>query len=255
LIQSFQHYDKKLIDLAVNEDYGIEIADLSFASNIEKNKTKILKFYESKLKDFKGIISFHGVFHDINVTSMDPLILKVVKARIIDNIRTAIRLNAKFIIFHTNFFPLILNETYKTHWINANAKFWKEIIKKYNITVLLENMFDTEPDLILKLMNKVNSNKFKVCLDLGHYNVFSKVPLEEWIKKLREHIKYLHLNDNLGDRDSELPVGKGNIQWKKFTNLLQKYNLKPYVTIEVENYIKTKKSIDYMKKNKIHPFD
>ena len=104
-------------------------------------KIEFLRFYNKKLENFNGIISLHGVYHDINVLSIDPLIKKIISKRIIDNIKIALKLNAKYVVFHTNYFPLIKHVFYQKHWIRGNAEFWTNIIKKYNIIILLENNF------------------------------------------------------------------------------------------------------------------
>jgi len=189
----------------------LEIASFAYSNILDANWREILKDYQQKLRGFKGTISLHGVFQDLTIHSRDKKIRKVAKQRIFQNLEIAKALNAKYIVFHGNFNPLITHESYKQNWIEQNANFWLEVLSKYHITVLLENLWEPTPEVFRKLLLKVKSPRLKICFDIGHANIFSKVPLKEWITVLSKDIPYMHINDNKGDADNELIPGEGTI--------------------------------------------
>jgi len=110
------------------------------------------------------------------------------------------------------------------------------------------------------VLDGVNSENFKALLDTGHTNIFSKVPIKQWVEALADHLSYIHLNDNNGDFDSNLAPGEGNIKWDRFFDALKSYGLKPRICLEVEAYRNrsklenTKRAIEYLKEMRFYPF-
>lgn len=64
--------------------------------------------------------------------------------------------------------------------------------------ICIENQFESDSELLLKLIDEVNDNKVKICLDIGYAHANSNVPVEEWIKALKDRIVYYHLHNNHG---------------------------------------------------------
>lgn len=72
---------------------------------------------------------------------------------------------------------------------------------------------------------------------------------------LGEDIVYMHVNDNKGDFDNELALGEGNINWRKFSDLIEKYGIAPEIVFEVGTLEKTMQSLEYFQKRNIYPFN
>lgn len=242
------------LEFAMENDYNMEIASFAFAKTLDTDWKEILDDYQKKLQDFKGTISLHGAFQDLILHSRDSKISEIAKSRYIQNLEIAEALNAKYIVFHANFYPLIGHESYINNWIEQNTLFWSEAISKFNITILIENLWEPSPEIFCRLLDKVNSDNLKICFDTGHANIFSKVPMEKWFSELGCNIPYMHINDNMGDSDNELIPGEGNIKWKVFSEKLGKYQMSPNIVFEVGSLDKTKNSIKYFKENHIFPF-
>ena len=119
--------------------------------------------------------------------------------------------------------------------------------------MLLENFWETSPEIFLALMNEVNAPRLKVCLDTGHVNAFSKVPFEEWVAKLGGQIPYMHFSDNMGKADQHLEIGCGNINWQGLTADLERHKVAPEVALETETIKKTDASLKYLERNRIYP--
>ena len=77
------------------------------------------------------------------------------------------------------------------------------------VKIAIENIFEDEPSNLRLLMEQMGSDNFGVCFDTGHCNLFSKVPLEEWMRALAAYIAELHLHDNDRSADQHLPMGEG----------------------------------------------
>ncbi len=55
-----------------------------------------------------------------------------------------------------------------------------------------------------------------VCLDIGHANCISPLPLEQWIESLAPYLMHTHIHNNFGERgkDLHLPPGEGALDVK-----------------------------------------
>lgn len=240
----------KYAEYAKTNGFYFEIIDFAFPKILDEQKDEIIESYKSKIKAGESkIMSMHGAFWDLYLNSPDQKIKNVAERRIIDNLKTADELGIEYVVFHTNIFPMMGNPAYYDNWVSAQVNFWKKHLSKYNATVLLENMWDKTPELINKVLNEVNSENIKVCFDIGHYNVFSTVGMEDWFKVLGNKIVYIHINDNNEDKDSELPPGAGNIDWKMVDKLIKKYCDDLIFVLELKDLEYINQGVKYLKEN------
>ncbi|MGD0517902.1 MAG: sugar phosphate isomerase/epimerase family protein [Thermoguttaceae bacterium] len=239
---------KEIYELAMENNYGIEIVDFALPKTINDSK-----LYDDLIKQNKneliniGELSFHGPFIDIILHSMDNDIKRISREKIEKAISTSLELNCKTIIFHSGINSLITNNNYIGNTVDIHAEYWDKLLEKYNeITIYLENMWEKSADVLIRITQKVKSNRLKICLDTGHANVFGKEPIDKW---LNVNIDYIHFNDNNGDEDSEYAVGDGNINWEKiFKKILLMNNGKIRTVLEVGTIERIKKSIEYIEK-------
>ena len=84
-----------------------------------------------------------------------------------------------------------------------------------------ENIFEEAPETLRMLVKEINSPNLGVCFDTGHFNLFSKVPLEKWFEEIGDNIIEVHLHDNTGSNDDHLGIGDGNIDFDLFFSLLK----------------------------------
>jgi sugar phosphate isomerase/epimerase len=183
------------------------------------------------------------------------MVKKVAQDRIIQNLEIAKKLDLKYTVFHTNSLPMMGKEDYYENWVKEHVAFWKEMISKYDVTILLENMWDKTPEYVARVFEEVDSPRLKLCFDTGHHHIFSEVSLEDWFKRLGKHIACFHLNDNHGDKDSELTLGEGTFPWKEWGDLVLKYCDSPIVVMEMKNLEMIDKSVNFLKEQKVYPFD
>lgn len=254
-LQPPDHYRfEEFLDFAEEHHYNLEIATFAYASVLDGDWQRIMKEHQQQLSGFRGAVSLHGVFQDIFVHSSDSKIAEASKERIFRNLEIASSLRAKYVVFHGGFNPLIRGERHIDNWLERNADFWSEVLKKYNITVLLENLWEPTPEVFRRLLDQVGSPRLKLCFDTGHANVFSEVPFKEWFAMLSQHIPYVHVNDNKGEVDNELVPGDGTINWRDFTNIVQEYQINPEVVLEVGTLEKTRQSLTYLETQGLYPF-
>jgi sugar phosphate isomerase/epimerase len=243
------------VDFADKNQFNLEIATFAYANVYEADWPKILNDHAEKLSALKGKISFHGVFQDVLIHSSDKKIAELSKERVLDNLEVARKLNATQVVFHGNFNPFVKDNYYRKNWVERNAVFWREVLEKYNFTILLENTWEPAPDMFNELLDEVKSSRLKVCFDIGHLNVYSKKTFCEWADALGKKISYVHISDNCGEKDQHLEVGQGKIDWQEFTNVIKEHQISPEIVLEQVTIDKTKQSLSYLEKNQIYPFN
>lgn len=251
LLNSFSEF----LALAKSQHCNLEVATFTYSNVYDADWAKILQEQKLQLSTFEGKVSMHGTFQDLLIHSSDKKIAEVSKQRILENLEIAMKLNATQIVFHGSFNPLIRDEHYKKDWIERNASFWSEVLHKYEIKILLENTWEPTPDLFRNLLEKINSPRLKICLDIGHVNVYSKISIKEWFVSLGQEISYIHLSDNLGERDQHLEIGQGKINWQDFSRIVGEYADSPEIVLELVTLEKTKRSLRSLEENKIYPFN
>jgi len=253
------------IDFARDNHSGIELTIFAFPWTLDGDLKTTVQSYRTALKDFENDVSIHGVFMDMITASRDTRVVSVARERVLQNIEIARQLEAKIVDFCSCFNPCIATSTpsYTDGYVGKQVEFWSEIshsMADSNLTLVFENLWEPQPEIIRRVLDGVDSESFKANLDTGHVNIYSKIPIERWVEVLADHLSYVHLNDNCGDSDSNLAPGDGSIRWDRFFDALKQYGLKPRICLEVESYKHrsklehTKRAIAYLKENKFYPF-
>lgn len=166
--------------------------------------------------------TMHGVFLDMVIHSTDSRIAEYSKQRIHQSMEIAKRLGVKGVIFHTGLIAGFKEQKYVSNWIKVNAEFFSKLCTEYpDICVYMENMFDYDYELILKLSKELEDvTNFGICLDYAHAAISHVAPVE-WLRKCAPYIKHMHINDNDLINDLHMPLGKGKIDWQEFRRELE----------------------------------
>lgn len=153
---------------------------------------------------------------------------------------------------------------YYPKYIERSINFWKSFLsdKGDTITICLENQFELDSDMIKQIIDGVNDDRLKVCLDIGHAHANSIMPVEQWIETLGNRIAYYHLHNNHGKQnipnhndDEHLGLNHGTIDIVKVLEYSEKYspnaiwNLESHVDYHLED-IETLKSLGYLSQSK-----
>ena len=124
---------------------------------------------------------------------------------------------------------------------DINVQFMTELLKtakEYDVTICLENLPFTEfsiarPEETLKLINTINDDHFKMCLDTGHILAFEDLNLAEVVKEFGHIIKVFHIHDNRrGEGDLHLFPYMGHIDWESFVKSVKEINFTGAFSLE-----------------------
>lgn len=243
--------EDKVSEILKDYDIGIEIIEFGIGYTLDKDDNGISEYCE-KMGDLikNKSLSIHGPFLDLNTASFDNMIKKATLTRYNQAYFVAKKLGADRIVFHSCYYEDIY---FKDVYINNSLDFWREFLsdKDESIKIHIENIYEKDLLVLKELVDKVNSNIFSICLDIGHANCYSNQSLEEIIKLLGNRIGHLHLSNNDGKKDSHCGFNNGNIDVINTLNLIDKYCDNPSMTIEVTSFIEAIESIGIiMERNK-----
>ena len=231
------------LELAKKYNLGFEYNDFFMPDVLDdiRHTEEIIDRYQKQ--DLPTFTTLHGAFFDVIPFSMDAKIHQVADLRIEQSIRIAGKLGAKAVIFHTNYNPFLNSEDYIKSWIQTNAAYWSKVLERHpDINIYLENMFDTTPDIMEALSEKLSVYaNYGVCLDYAHASL-SKAAPEVWAKQLGRFVKHVHMNDNDLVSDLHLAWGDGQIDRNCFYECMEIYLKEASVLIEttpMENKIRS----------------
>lgn len=192
-------------------------------------------------------LSLHAPFMDLSPGAVDSMIREVTMARFMRVLSLSEVLEPKVIVFHSGYekWKYALNVDL---WLEKSLMTWRLVNEKASnlgVKVAIENIFEDEPANLKLLMENMCSPNFGICFDTGHFNLFSKEPLEHWMESLNPYILELHLHDNNKSSDEHLPIGDGSFDFDKFFSLL--VNTDCVYTIEAHSPGHVMKSVEYLR--------
>lgn len=223
------------IDLLAEKELGVEVTlyDTEWLLHLERTTTV------RKLGDelaARGIdVTVHAPIFDLNPGSLDPLVRKHTRQCWEKAIGIAGALGARQINFHTGHLPLLPASTFPG-WMALSLETWERLIglaADAGMRVLLENMFEPTPRVLLELRDQLDHRHVGFTLDVGHLHVYGTVSPETWWRELGEAIREVHLHDNDTFGDDHLPIGQGAIDWKRAFEDLFRYAPEAVKVIEM----------------------
>ena len=121
-------------------------------------------------------------------------------------------------------------------YFQRNIEFFHEFIpyfEKEGITATLENVHESDWELIRSIVAAINSPNFKVTIDIGHCNLHSQYPVSEWIKNYGIMLHHMHFHNNFKDEDAHDSLLCGSVEIEPIIRTLKEMYLKPQITFEI----------------------
>jgi sugar phosphate isomerase/epimerase len=210
------------------------------------NDTDIVRLKERL--DYHPSFTIHAPFMDLSPGAVDSKVRAVTLERFSCIFDIAEILKPKAVVFHSGY------EKWKYAlkidiWLEKSVMTWRALLKRavdMGLKIAIENIFEDAPTNLKLLMDKMGSEHFGICFDTGHFNLFSKISLDKWLRQLKPNIIELHLHDNDKTFDSHLAIGDGTFDFDTLFSTLKDKNL--IYTIEGHTPEDVVKSIERLQK-------
>lgn len=237
--RELEHHLPMILERRLQPEIGFRGPDL------DQLDPELIERAAAELAEAGLAVTIHAPFHDLNPGAMEPYVFEATAIRFRQTLAAAARLGAGTIIFHPGY------EYWKyggmDHlWLDASLEFWPSIIElaeEHEITLAVENIFETHPGTLVDLLDRIDSPRLGHCFDVGHWRLFAKGSLSDWFAALAHRIVHLHLHDNTGEGDEHRPIGEGDIDFTELFRLINVLDAKPTMTIEAHTLEEMERSL------------
>ena len=178
-------------ELSRRYDLGVEIAEYCTAWNMDE---KFEEMHSRVLEKIDGIPNraLHAPFNELFPCAIDPKARELAAYRYRQAIALAKQYGATKVIIHGGYNPWIY---YPIWYIGESVKFWQDFLKEDpRVEIVLENVLETDPAWLLDIVKGVNDPRLRLCLDVGHVNAYSKIPVLDWLKAWAPYLETMDQN-------------------------------------------------------------
>ena len=222
-ITDWSHFSQ-VLPLAIKYHVGLEISEFASPKNLDQAEGLAARIKEQVAG--LPLVSMHGPFSELVPASRDPLIRQVTRQRFQRACELAELIRAQHLVLHSGYIP----KTYPSEkWLQNSIEFWVNFIadQPFQGMIHVENVYEDDFAEIKELVDQVNQSleaeRLTICLDIGHVHANSSHNLEEWIRRLGERIRYVHVHNNDGILDDHWRLDRGKIDIPHTLELLREH--------------------------------
>ena len=220
--------------------FGLEIAEYSTAWNMDRRFDVTDSRVRESLKGISRSI-FHAPVNELFPCAVDEKARELAAYRYRQAMDLAKGYGSQKVVIHGGYTPWFY---YPVWYVSQSIAFWKEFLKENpDGNIVLENVLETTPDLIVDILEGVNDPRLRMCFDVGHINAYSYVPILDWLEVCAPWIGHIHINNNNGKEDRHSGLQDGNIPMKELLRKMDVFCPEATVTLEMTE---TKSSLEWL---------
>jgi sugar phosphate isomerase/epimerase len=137
---------------------------------------------------------------------------------------------------------------YRRGWHQRQIRFWKSLAREAEesgLCILLENMWADDPDVLVDILQEIDSPNFRACLDMSHVSLYSKQSLDTWIDELTPWLQCCHLNNTDGKQDLHWSLKQGIIDYESVLTKMRRLPVAPFMTLEMPDWQAIEQSLPF----------
>lgn len=148
---------------------------------------------------------------------------------------------AKKVIIHGGYNPRIY---FPVWYVEQSIAFWKAFLEEDSgVEIVLENVLEDDPQWLLDIVKSVDNPRLWLCLDIGHVNAYSALPVMDWLEMWAPCISHFHIHNNDGFRDQHNALTDGTIPTVQLLSRAQELCPEATYTLEL---VKDKPSVELL---------
>ena len=195
--------------------FGLEIAEYCTAWNMDEKFDEVHPKVQEEIADIPRRI-LHAPFNELFPCAIDKKARALAAHRYRQAIDLAKQYGATKVVVHGGYNRGLY---YPVWYVEESIKFWKEFLAEDpGVQIVLENVLETEPQWMLDIVKGVDDPRLRLCLDIGHVNAYSQVPLMQWLESWKDYLSHFHIHNNDGSWDTHNALYDGNIPMREFLN-------------------------------------
>jgi sugar phosphate isomerase/epimerase len=196
-------------------------------------------------------ITLHGPFQDLLPGALDARILAATRARLQDAFDLVEIFQPRSIVCHIGY-EARHYQGLEERWLAHSVATWEPLAEqaaRHGALVALENVYETQPELIRELFTRLQAPNICFCLDVGHVQAFGGGNFQEWLEKVGGLVGQLHLHDNHGAQDEHLTLGAGIIPLPHILSFFADRDQTPVITLEPHHENSLLPSLEFLSAN------
>ncbi|MDD5920531.1 MAG: TIM barrel protein [Oscillospiraceae bacterium] len=187
---------------------GLEIAEYCTAWNMDERFSETDAAVRQKIQGISRLV-FHAPFNELFPCAIDPKARALAAERYRQAIALAQGYGASKIIIHGGYNPRLY---YPVWYTEQSVLFWRDFLKDDpGLEIVLENVFEEEPEMLLEIVRGVDDPRLRLCLDVGHVNAYSELPAQLWLERCAPWLSHFHIHNNDGSWDTHSQLFEGTI--------------------------------------------
>ena len=188
---------------------GLEIAEYCTAWNMDEHFPETHAAVTGKLAGVKNRL-FHAPYNELFPCAIDLKARQLARDRYRQAIDLALSYGAKKVIIHGGHNPWLY---YPVWYVEQSIPFWQEFMRDLpeGVELCLENVLEDEPYMLRDIVKAVDDPRLRLCLDVGHANAYSKIPVLQWLTDFAPWLSHFHIHNTPGDRDAHQALFDGTI--------------------------------------------
>ncbi len=209
--------------------FGLELAEFCTAWNMDEKFIHVDSVVKKKLEGIPRSL-LHAPYNELFPCAIDKKARALAAERYRQATDLATRYASRKVIIHGGYNPRIY---FPVWYVKQSVLFWQDFLRDNpGVEIVLENVLEDDPRWLLDIVAGVDDPRLRLCLDIGHVNAYSSVPLTDWLVLWAPYLSHLHIHNNDGSRDAHNALNEGTIPIKEL--LLQAQHLCPDATCTLE---------------------
>jgi sugar phosphate isomerase/epimerase len=224
----------------------LEIQDFYSAERLD-DWQPIVAHIQRHLDGYTGRLGVHGPNPSVTYAPNDPKVADLVRERFLQGLDVCEALGATQMVIHSPF--VFLGNPFLPH-VERMGQDWRferayhtlqDVVRRaegIGCTLVIENVWDKAPGLLLDLVREHNSDSVRLSVDVGHAyiaHIAGGPPPDHWILEAGDLLAHLHLQDTDGYGDRHWLPGNGAIHWDAIFRAIARLKHQPRLILELQD--------------------
>ena len=210
---------------------GLEIAEFCTARKMDEQFRETDAAVRKKLEGIEKSV-LHAPFNELFPCAIDPKARTLAAERYRQAIDLAVKYGAEKVVIHGGYNPWIF---YPVWYVEQSIEFWKAFLADApDAIIVLENVLEETPDMLLDIVKGVADPRLRLCLDVGHVNTYSRMPVMDWLMRWTPYLSHFHIHNNDGSRDTHSGLTEGILPMDTLLHLAEKLCPDATYTLELQ---------------------
>lgn len=223
----------------------IELQGFSTYTDLTTELDDRIAAAKTALDGFTGRRGMHGPYEGLDMDNKDPEMRRIVTARYLRALEAADQIGARQMVLHSPYTRWYTwNRWNKPNYAETKLARIHDILspvvasaRDKGITLVIENIFDTDPALRREMVDSFGSAAIALSIDTGHAHLARRMsgapPVDYFVRDAGAQLAHMHLQDLDGHADRHWAPGEGEIHWPEVFRALQVCPSSPHLVLEL----------------------